>query len=77
MTWKTNFEFRILVLFRVPRGTRGHGRGGWWYDNVCNGVLGHLADLAQTCFNLINILSFLFSPRPLWPKGKEGIITQH
>lgn len=77
MIWKTKFEFIILGRFRVPpqnMGTWENGAGG--VPMCAMRALWQLADLAQTCFNLINILCFLFSLGPVWPKALEGSIIQ-
>lgn len=77
MTWKTKFDFRILGLSRVPPQNTGTWESGAGGVTMCAmRALWQLADLAQTCFNLINILCFLFSLRPVWPKALEGSITQ-
>lgn len=51
-------------------GTWESGAGGMILCAM--GSLGQVADLAKTSFNLINILCFLLSPRPVCPKDIEG-----
>lgn len=77
MPWKAKFAFRIFELFGVPPQTTGTWASGAGGMTMCAvGSPGQLAHLAKTSFNLINILCFLLSPRPVCPKIWQASIAR-